>query len=69
MHMGVRRGRQEGALAPPGPLPPWMAKIKALQNWKISVKALSKQLRKLTINTKQIIAIIIISFVNVNIND
>jgi len=40
--------------------------IKALRNCKISVKALSKQLRKLTIITKQLIAIIIFSFVNVN---
>jgi len=36
---------------------------KALQNWKISVKTLSKQIRKLTIIT---IAIIIVSFINVN---
>jgi len=32
---------------------------KALQNWKISVKALSKQLWELTKLTKQLIAIII----------
>ena len=42
--------------------------VKALQNWKISIKALSKQLRKLTIITKQLIAIIIVSLVNVTIN-
>jgi len=40
--------------------------IKALQNWKISVKAFSKQLQKMTIITKRLIAIIIVSFVNVN---
>ncbi len=39
---------------------------KALQNWKISVKALSKRLRKLMIITKRLIAIIIISFININ---
>jgi len=39
---------------------------KALQNWKISVKALTKRLWKLTIITKRLIAIIIVSFVNVN---
>jgi hypothetical protein len=39
---------------------------KALRNWKISVKALTKPLRKLMIITKQKIAIIIITFVNVN---
>jgi len=42
---------------------------KAPRNWKISVKALSKQLRILTIITKQLIAIIIVIFVNVNVND
>jgi len=35
---------------------------KALQNWKIFVKALSKWLRKLTIKMKQLIAIIIANF-------
>ncbi len=40
-------------------------KVKALQNWKITDKALSQQL-KLTIITKWLIAIIIVSFVNVN---
>ncbi len=39
--------------------------IKALRNWKISVKALSKRLRILTIIMKQLIAIIIISCVNI----
>jgi len=39
---------------------------KALQNWKISVKALSKWLQKLTIITKPLITIIIVSFVNIN---
>jgi len=39
---------------------------KAMQNCKISVKALSKRLWKLTIITKQLIAIIIVSFVHVN---
>jgi len=38
---------------------------KALRNWKILVKALSKRLRKLTIITKRLIVIIIVSFVNV----
>jgi len=40
--------------------------FKARQNWKISVKALMKWLWKLTIITNQLIAIIIISFVNIN---
>jgi len=43
-----------------------LMQAKALRNWKISVKALLKRLRKLTIITKQLIAIIIVSFVNNN---
>ncbi len=39
--------------------------IKAIQNCKISIKALSKWLQKLTIIMKQLIAIVIVSFVNV----
>ncbi len=42
------------------------AASKALQNWRISVKALYKWLRKLMIITKRLIATIIVSFVNVN---
>jgi len=39
---------------------------KALQNWKISVKALAKQLWKLTIKTKRLSRLKLLSFVNVN---
>jgi len=45
------------------------AKSKTLQNWKISVKALSKQLWELTKLTKQLITIIIASFVIAKINE
>ncbi len=40
--------------------------IKALQNWKIFLKALSKRLRKLTIKTKRLWQLKYFSFVNVN---
>ena len=43
-----------------------MVDVRALRNWKISVKALTKQLQKLTIITKLLIVFIIVSFVNVN---
>ena len=39
---------------------------KALQNWKISVKALMKRLWKLTIKTKRLSRLKLLSFVNVN---
>jgi len=39
---------------------------KALQNWKISVKALTKQLWKLTIKTKRLSRFKLLSFVHVN---
>jgi len=42
---------------------------KAMQNWKIYVKVFSKRLRKLTIIMKQLIAIIILSFVLITINN
>jgi len=39
---------------------------KALQNWKIFLKALSKQLQKLTIKTKRLWEFKFFSFVKVN---
>jgi len=39
---------------------------KALQNWKISVKALTKRLWKLTIKMKRLWRLKLLSFVNVN---
>jgi hypothetical protein len=39
---------------------------KALRNWKIFLKALSKRLRKLTIKTKRLWRLKYFSFVNVN---
>jgi len=47
---------------------PWnrMHAGKALRNWKISVKALTKQLWKLTIKTKRLWQLKLLSFVNVN---
>jgi len=39
---------------------------KALRNWKIFLKALSKRLRKLTIKTKRLWQLKFLSFVNVN---
>jgi len=39
---------------------------KALRNWKISVKALTKQLWKLTIKTKRLSQLKLLSFVYVN---
>ena len=39
---------------------------KALQNWKMSVKALTKRLWKLTIKTKQLLQLKLLSFDNVN---
>jgi len=43
--------------------------IKALPNWKIYVKALSKQLQKLTIITKRLITVTLLIVSLVNIND
>ncbi len=44
----------------------WCEIDKALQNWKIFLKAFSKWLRKLTIKTKQLWWLKYFSFVNVN---
>ncbi len=46
-----------------------IAKIRALRYKLFSVKALSKRLQKLTKLTKQLIAIIIVSFVITKINN
>jgi len=44
----------------------YMIGIKALRNWKIFLKALSKQLQKLTIETKRLWRLKFLSFVKVN---
>jgi hypothetical protein len=48
------------------PLVPLIPKAKALRNWKIFLKALSKRLRKLTIKAKRLWRLKYFSFVNVN---
>jgi hypothetical protein len=46
-----------------------MTLTKALQNWKISVKALPKRLWKLTTKTKQLLQLKLLSFVMLMINN
>jgi len=42
-----------------------MVEVKALQNWKMFLKALTKRLWKLTIKTKRLWGLKFLSFVNI----